>query len=110
MSTTCHEGALGDTVAVADVEITTEAVPLTNPRALLGLVANLLVAAVNFGADTGARRAVDVLARVDGRVVGRIRAWTPQSIESAVTAMKEDVDRLPLDEFQRRYSDAGGAR
>ena len=89
--------------AVAEVEITTEAVPLTNPRALLGLVTNLVVAAVNFGADTGARRAVDVVARVDGRVVGRTRAWTPQSIQTAVTAMTEDSDVLPLSEFQRRW-------
>src|SRR5687768_16895388 len=88
--------AFGDTCEVAGVEITTEAVPLTNPRALLGLVANLVVAAVNFGADTGARRATDVVARVDGRVVGRTRAWTPQSIDTAVRAMEEDFEVLPL--------------
>ena len=88
---------------MGDVEITVEAVSLRNPRALVGMLSNLAVAAVNFGADTGARRANDVVARVDGQVVGRTRAWTPESIESAATAMREDARVLPLDEFRRRW-------
>src|SRR5688572_33303491 len=48
---------------MAGVEITTEVVPLTNPRALVGVLANFLFAAGNLGADTGATRPVDVVAR-----------------------------------------------
>ena len=86
-----------------EVEITTEVVPLTNPRALLGVVGNVLFAAGNLGVGTDATRPVDVVARVDGRVVGRKRAWTPQTLDATAKAMEEDAAELPLEEFQRRW-------
>ena len=79
------------------------AVPLTNPRALLGMLTSLAGAAINLGADTGMRRPVDVTATLDGRVIARQRAWTEESVSSLVAAMTEDADRLPLDEFQRLW-------
>jgi hypothetical protein len=86
---------------MADIEITTELVPLTNPRALFGVIANSLLVLLDM--SHGGWRAVDVIARCGDRVVGKQRAWASDTLDHVLTAMTDDAEKLTVEEFEKSW-------